>query len=250
MPLSKRMQLTRRLSHSHTTKHPTAILAILAEDRQECLEIALIPTLASLLVPMSFSELYMTMCYTYAPYSLAPFARARANGLSNLLPPGSMWRCLVTPAFVPTGPTPSFRLSSLLSKWNWRSKIMTFTIDLASPGRITANNPASGTGSTELSPTGLRRTAIERRTIREDEVENLSLYIIGLSWRCLRIVCKFTANEMNHTVTFCSDYEAAIWEHFRLQSSLCRPQPTSPHRSSSAQNILGRSISWNDLQTQ
>ncbi|KAM0752997.1 hypothetical protein T439DRAFT_286401 [Meredithblackwellia eburnea MCA 4105] len=50
--------------HHHTTKHPTAILAILAEDKQECLEIALIPTLASLLVPMSFAELYLTMAYT------------------------------------------------------------------------------------------------------------------------------------------------------------------------------------------
>ncbi|KAM0748245.1 hypothetical protein T439DRAFT_304616 [Meredithblackwellia eburnea MCA 4105] len=50
--------------HHHTTKHPTAILAILAEDYQECLEIALIPTIASLLVPMTFSELYLNMCWT------------------------------------------------------------------------------------------------------------------------------------------------------------------------------------------
>lgn len=50
--------------HHHTTKHPTPILAILAEDYQECLEIVIIPLTASLLVPMSFSELYVTMCYT------------------------------------------------------------------------------------------------------------------------------------------------------------------------------------------
>ncbi|GAA5977526.1 hypothetical protein JCM5350_004722 [Sporobolomyces pararoseus] len=48
----------------HTTKHPTPILSILAEEKQELLEVFLIPCAASLVVPMSFSELYMTMCYT------------------------------------------------------------------------------------------------------------------------------------------------------------------------------------------
>ncbi|GAA5952228.1 hypothetical protein JCM21900_000460 [Sporobolomyces salmonicolor] len=50
--------------HHHTTKHPTAILAIIAEEYQEVLEIFLIPLLATLLVPMTFSEMYMTLCYT------------------------------------------------------------------------------------------------------------------------------------------------------------------------------------------
>lgn len=50
--------------HHHTTKHPTAILSILAEDRQEYLEVLLIPLAASLMVPMSFSEMYITLCYT------------------------------------------------------------------------------------------------------------------------------------------------------------------------------------------
>merc|ERR1712000_394438 len=43
--------------HHHTTKHPTAILAILAEECQEVLEIFLIPLTATLLVPMTFSEM-------------------------------------------------------------------------------------------------------------------------------------------------------------------------------------------------
>ncbi|GAA5820816.1 hypothetical protein JCM10212_002099 [Sporobolomyces blumeae] len=51
-------------SMHHTTKHPTPILSILAETRQELLEVFLVPTAASLLVPMSFAELYLTMCYT------------------------------------------------------------------------------------------------------------------------------------------------------------------------------------------
>ncbi|BGP40619.1 hypothetical protein JCM10449v2_004581 [Rhodotorula kratochvilovae] len=50
--------------HHHTTKHPTAILAILAEEYQECLEVFLIPLTATLLVPMTFSEMWMTLCYT------------------------------------------------------------------------------------------------------------------------------------------------------------------------------------------
>ncbi|GJN93663.1 hypothetical protein Rhopal_006720-T1 [Rhodotorula paludigena] len=50
--------------HHHTTKHPTAILAILAEEWQEVLEVFLIPFLSSAIVPMTFSEGYMTLCYT------------------------------------------------------------------------------------------------------------------------------------------------------------------------------------------
>lgn len=48
----------------HTTKHPTAILAILAGDYQEVLELFICPWAASAVVPMSFSELYITLCYT------------------------------------------------------------------------------------------------------------------------------------------------------------------------------------------
>ncbi|KAM0791922.1 hypothetical protein ACM66B_004176 [Microbotryomycetes sp. NB124-2] len=48
----------------HTTRHPTAILAILADGKQEFLEIFFIPLLATLLVPMSFSELWLTMQVT------------------------------------------------------------------------------------------------------------------------------------------------------------------------------------------
>ncbi|GAA5991232.1 hypothetical protein JCM5350_005948 [Sporobolomyces pararoseus] len=51
-------------SHHHTTKHPTPILSILAESRQEFLEVFTIPLVTSMLIPMSFSELYLTMCYT------------------------------------------------------------------------------------------------------------------------------------------------------------------------------------------
>jgi len=50
--------------HHHTTKHPTAILAILAEEYQELLEVFTIPLLTSLIVPMTFSEGWMTLCYT------------------------------------------------------------------------------------------------------------------------------------------------------------------------------------------
>ncbi|BGP00674.1 hypothetical protein RTG_03104 [Rhodotorula toruloides ATCC 204091] len=50
--------------HHHTTKHPTAILSILAEEWQELLEVFLVPLAATLLVPMTFSEGYMTLVYT------------------------------------------------------------------------------------------------------------------------------------------------------------------------------------------
>ena len=44
-------------------------LAVLAEEKQELLEVFLIPAAASLVVPMSFPELYMTMCYTIVSVS-------------------------------------------------------------------------------------------------------------------------------------------------------------------------------------
>ena len=50
------------------------IFRILAEDYQEYLEIFFIPLAASLLVPMSFSEMYITLCYTIVsrPLVFAP----------------------------------------------------------------------------------------------------------------------------------------------------------------------------------
>jgi hypothetical protein len=81
--------------HHHTTKHPTAILScayplfngrpfadlssiisILAEDYQEYLEILLIPLLASILVPMTFSEMYLTLCYTIVRILLLTLPRS------------------------------------------------------------------------------------------------------------------------------------------------------------------------------
>jgi sterol desaturase/sphingolipid hydroxylase (fatty acid hydroxylase superfamily) len=53
-----------RPAEHHTTKHPTAILAILAEGIQECLEVFLIPLFATALIPMSFSEMWVTLIYT------------------------------------------------------------------------------------------------------------------------------------------------------------------------------------------
>lgn len=49
----------------HATKHPTPILSILADDIQECLEICIIPILATAVSPkMSFAELFLTAAYT------------------------------------------------------------------------------------------------------------------------------------------------------------------------------------------
>ncbi|KAM0791939.1 hypothetical protein ACM66B_004191 [Microbotryomycetes sp. NB124-2] len=48
----------------HVTKHPIAILALLADDWQEFLEIFAVPLLASLVVPLSFSEMWITLYYT------------------------------------------------------------------------------------------------------------------------------------------------------------------------------------------
>ncbi|SCV73332.1 BQ2448_7258 [Microbotryum intermedium] len=50
--------------HHHTTKHPTAILSILAETYQEYLEVLLVPLAATLIVKQSFAEQYLTFCYT------------------------------------------------------------------------------------------------------------------------------------------------------------------------------------------
>ena len=50
--------------HHHTTRHPSPVLAILAESYQEVIEIALCPLAATLLVPMSFHELYMMVVST------------------------------------------------------------------------------------------------------------------------------------------------------------------------------------------
>lgn len=47
----------------HSTRHPSPVLSILADGYQECIEVALVPLLASLTVPMSFPELWLTICY-------------------------------------------------------------------------------------------------------------------------------------------------------------------------------------------
>lgn len=48
----------------HATKSPTPTLAILADDYQECLEIAIVPFLATRIVGLSFAELYFASVYT------------------------------------------------------------------------------------------------------------------------------------------------------------------------------------------
>lgn len=50
-------------SKHHKTAHPTPLLAILADDFQEVLEIVIIPLLATMTVSMPFHELYITICY-------------------------------------------------------------------------------------------------------------------------------------------------------------------------------------------
>ncbi|KDE04590.1 hypothetical protein MVLG_04970 [Microbotryum lychnidis-dioicae p1A1 Lamole] len=50
--------------HHHSTRHPTAILSILAEDYQEVLEIFVLPFLTSLLWRQTFTEQWITLCYT------------------------------------------------------------------------------------------------------------------------------------------------------------------------------------------
>lgn len=47
----------------HATGHPTPVMSILADDIQEVLEIVLIPLGASLIVPMPFHDLYISICY-------------------------------------------------------------------------------------------------------------------------------------------------------------------------------------------
>lgn len=53
----------------HKTKHPSPLLSIIADGKQEIIEIALVPLFASLLVPMNFHELYLMITYTYVPLS-------------------------------------------------------------------------------------------------------------------------------------------------------------------------------------
>jgi len=48
----------------HATKHPTPILSILADDIQECIEIFIVPFLASCVAPkMSFAEYHFAIAY-------------------------------------------------------------------------------------------------------------------------------------------------------------------------------------------
>lgn len=47
----------------HGTKHPTAILSILADDYQEVIEVIMCPTLASWVLPLTFSEGYVAIVY-------------------------------------------------------------------------------------------------------------------------------------------------------------------------------------------
>ncbi|KAL8278630.1 hypothetical protein RQP46_008922 [Phenoliferia psychrophenolica] len=47
----------------HTTRHPSPVLTILAEDVQEVIELFLCPLAATLLVPMTFHELFFGACY-------------------------------------------------------------------------------------------------------------------------------------------------------------------------------------------
>ncbi|GAA5841706.1 hypothetical protein JCM3766R1_005157 [Sporobolomyces carnicolor] len=70
----------------HTAKHPSPFLAILADTKQEYLEVFIIPLLASLLVPLSFSEHYLTMCYALYTESLG-HSGIRADLPSPLLGP-------------------------------------------------------------------------------------------------------------------------------------------------------------------
>ncbi|KAK4050306.1 hypothetical protein OIV83_003627 [Microbotryomycetes sp. JL201] len=48
----------------HQTKHPNPVLSILAGDIQEVIEISLVPLCAAMIVPMSFHETWMTICFT------------------------------------------------------------------------------------------------------------------------------------------------------------------------------------------
>lgn len=49
----------------HSTKHPTALLSILADDYQEVLELVIVPLAAFLAVrDMSFHEMYLTLAVT------------------------------------------------------------------------------------------------------------------------------------------------------------------------------------------
>lgn len=72
------------------------ILAILAGDWQETLEIAILPLCATLLVPMSFYELYTTVVITAV--SSFPVGERR-----KLTAQPSMSRSWVTPESEPSG---------------------------------------------------------------------------------------------------------------------------------------------------
>eukprot|EP01117_Protostelium_nocturnum_P010033 TRINITY_DN3577_c0_g2_i1.p1 TRINITY_DN3577_c0_g2~~TRINITY_DN3577_c0_g2_i1.p1 ORF type:complete len:355 (+),score=114.78 TRINITY_DN3577_c0_g2_i1:119-1183(+) len=70
----------------HSTKHPTPLQAILADGPQEFIEIAFIPFLATLLVPMNSYELWFTMCTTAYVEALG-HSGARAHWGHPLLHP-------------------------------------------------------------------------------------------------------------------------------------------------------------------
>jgi len=48
----------------HVTKHPSVLLALLADDVQESIELFFCPCLATILVPMNFHELYLALSIT------------------------------------------------------------------------------------------------------------------------------------------------------------------------------------------
>ncbi|KAK4052010.1 hypothetical protein OIO90_004540 [Microbotryomycetes sp. JL221] len=50
-------------SRHHQTKHPNPVLSILAGDIQEVIEISLVPLCAAMIVPMTFHETYLMICY-------------------------------------------------------------------------------------------------------------------------------------------------------------------------------------------
>ena len=57
---------------------------VLAETRQEFLEILLIPLATSLIIPMTFSELYLTMCYTLVSRLLYLLSISESSSTHNL----------------------------------------------------------------------------------------------------------------------------------------------------------------------
>ncbi|KAL8276962.1 hypothetical protein RQP46_010597 [Phenoliferia psychrophenolica] len=68
----------------HNTRHPSPVLAILADDLQEVIEIALCPLAATLIVPMSFHELYLMVCYcSYVEVSLSESWKGQTGTYSS-----------------------------------------------------------------------------------------------------------------------------------------------------------------------